>query len=58
MGQKNLVSTNTRRERIEMVDWADSELSVSKQAEPLSLKRPSLCYKPIQPYLEEVSIKH
>jgi len=41
-----------------MVDWSDSELSITKQAELLSLNRSSLYYKPVQPSSEDVAMKH
>jgi len=42
-----------------MVDWdEDRELPITHQTELLSLNRSSLYYKPVQPSLEEVAIKH
>jgi putative transposase len=41
-----------------MVDWEDTELSIKKQAELLSLNRSSLYYKPREPSPEELRIKH
>lgn len=41
-----------------MVDWSDSELPITKQAELLSLNRSSLYYKPVQPSPEDVAMKH
>src|SRR5699024_6957357 len=56
--KKNLASTTTRRERMEMVDWGNPELPISQQAELLGINRSSLYYKPVQPSPEEVAIKH
>ncbi|TRM11447.1 IS3 family transposase [Lentibacillus cibarius] len=56
--KKNLASTTTRQERMEMVDWADSELSISDQAKLLGINRSSLYYKPVQPSQEEVNLKN
>lgn len=58
MAQKNLASTTTRQERVNMIEWQDSELSITKQAELLSLNRSSLYYKPVGPSAEDVAIKH
>lgn len=41
-----------------MIEWQDSELSITKQAELLSLNRSSLYYKPVGPSAEDVAIKH
>lgn len=41
-----------------MVEWQDSELPITKQAELLGLNRSSLYYKPVEPSVEEVAIKH
>jgi putative transposase len=41
-----------------LLEREDSELSISKQAELLSLNRSSLYYKPKDPSIEEVMIKH
>jgi putative transposase len=43
---------------MEMVDWDDPEMPVSWQANLLGINRSSLYYKPVQPSLEEVTIKH
>ncbi|MCU9602312.1 IS3 family transposase [Pallidibacillus thermolactis] len=56
--KKNLASTTTRQERVNMIEWQDSELSITKQAELLSLNRSSLYYKPVGPSAEDVAIKH
>jgi len=56
--QKNLASTKIRQERIDMVEWTNSNFSISKQAELLGLNRSSLYYKPVPPSAEEVAIKH
>ena len=41
-----------------LIEWQDSELSITKQAELLSLNRSSLYYKPVGPSAEDVAIKH
>ena len=41
-----------------MVDWDDPEMPISWQANLLGINRSSLYYKPVQPSLEEVTIKH
>ncbi|MFC0613614.1 IS3 family transposase, partial [Scopulibacillus daqui] len=56
--KKNLASTTTRQERIDMVEWKDSELPITQQADLLSLNRSSLYYKPVDPSPEELTIKH
>ncbi|MDA3130317.1 IS3 family transposase [Aliibacillus thermotolerans] len=56
--KKNLASTTTRQERVNMIEWQDSELSITKQAELLRLNRSSLYYKPVGPSAEDVAIKH
>ncbi|WP_188883497.1 transposase, partial [Alicyclobacillus cellulosilyticus] len=45
--KKNLASTRTREERLEMVERDNSEIPLSTQAELLSLNRTSLYYKPV-----------
>ena len=44
--KKNLASTRTREERIEMIERDHPEILLSKKAELLSLNRTSLYYKP------------
>lgn len=41
-----------------MVDWEHRDLSIVLQADLLSINRTSLYYKPIEPSLEEIVIKH
>lgn len=41
-----------------MVEWQDSGLPITKQAEQLGFNRPSLYYKPVEPSAEEGAIKH
>jgi len=43
---------------MEMVDWSDSKLPITKQAELLSINRSSLYYKPAQSSPEDVAMKH
>ncbi|MFK3988522.1 IS3 family transposase [Exiguobacterium mexicanum] len=56
--KKNLASTTIRQERVEMMEWGDSKLPVSQQADLLGLNRSSLYYRPVAPSPEEVAIKH
>ncbi|WP_201450096.1 IS3 family transposase [Pontibacillus sp. HMF3514] len=55
--KKNL-ALKTRAERVSMIDWEGSDLSIKAQAELLSLNRTSLYYKPVEPSPEELMIKH
>src|SRR5690606_8150408 len=48
----------TRDERLNMIEWEDSELPIKTQADLLSLNRSSLYYKSVEPSPEEVWIKH
>lgn len=48
----------TRDERVELIEWSNSDLSVKTQAELLSLNRTSLYYKPVEPSPEEIAIKN
>ncbi|WP_080872580.1 hypothetical protein [Oceanobacillus timonensis] len=48
----------TKKERMELVDWNDGELSISEQAKLLGINRSSLYYKPVLPSAEEVAMKH
>lgn len=41
-----------------MMEWGDSKLPVSQQADLLGLNRSSLYYRPVAPSPEEVAIKH
>ncbi|WP_343273320.1 hypothetical protein [Lentibacillus songyuanensis] len=47
--KKNLASTMTKKERMELVEWNNAELSISEQAELLGINRSSLYYKPVLP---------
>jgi putative transposase len=55
---KKKVSDLTRTERLSLLDFHDSELSVKAQAELLGLNRSSLYYKPVAPSPEELALKH
>jgi putative transposase len=48
----------SRDERRELVEWEHGELSVSAQAQLLSLNRTSLYYQPVPPSAEEIALKH
>lgn len=48
----------TREQRLAMLDWQSTELSLTTQADLLSLNRSSLYYKPVPPSPEEIRIKH
>lgn len=41
-----------------MIDWEDTELPITTQAELLAVNRTSLYYKPVAPSPEEVMSKH
>ncbi len=41
-----------------LVDWENPELTLKTQAELLSINRSNLYYKPVEPSLEEITIKH
>ena len=41
-----------------MIEWHQSNLAVSTQAELLSLNRSGLYYQPVAPSAEEVALKH
>ncbi len=56
--KKNLEWSLAREERVALVDRARSELSLSLQADLLSLSRASLYYQPRPPSAEEVRLKH
>ncbi len=53
--KKNLESTMTKKERMELVDWNAGELSISEQ---VKLLRSSFYYKPVLPSAEEVGVNH
>lgn len=56
--KKNLASTLTRVERVNLVERERAALSLKEQADLLSLSRRSLYYKALPPSAEEVRIKH
>lgn len=49
---------HSRPQRLGMLDWEDSNLSLSVQAQLLGIGRSSLYYCPVGPSPEEVAIKH
>ena len=55
--KKNLASELCTSQRHQMVDFGNTELPVSKQAELLGLNRTSLYYRPVPPSREELDIK-
>lgn len=57
-GLKKNLALKTRKERLDLLDWEDSELPIKTQAELLNLNRTSLYYKPVEPSPEELIIKH
>jgi putative transposase len=56
--KKNLASTLTRVERCALVERQADAVTLTDQADLLSLSRRSLYYQPIPPAAEEVAIKH
>jgi putative transposase len=56
--KKNLATDQTREQRLSMLDWQNVEVSLTAQADILSLNRSSLYYKPVPPSSEEVHLKH
>ncbi|MBD0384924.1 IS3 family transposase [Paenibacillus sp. WST5] len=56
--KKNLASEMPREQRVELLEWQESEFPITVQAELLSLNRSSLYYKPIPPSPEELRLKH
>jgi len=56
--KKKLVSSHNRAQRLCMIDWDDSDLSLSVQAQLLGISRSSLYYRPVGASLEEIAIKH
>lgn len=48
----------SRGERVGLVERGSGELSLSVQAELLGLNRSGLYYRPIEPSLEEIALKH
>lgn len=55
--KKNL-EWNSRPERMGWIEFEDSELTVSKQAELVGVSRASVYYQPRPPSVEEIAIKH
>lgn len=56
--KKNLGATLPRYERLALVEREQPELSLTTQAELLSLSRASLYYQPMGPSAKEIAIKH
>jgi putative transposase len=48
----------SRQERLALLDWDDSSLPITSQAELLNLNRSGLYYRPLAPSPEEVALKH
>jgi len=55
--KKNLASSKSREDRMKMIDREEKKLSITKQAELLSINRTSLYYKPVPANDEEYLIK-
>lgn len=55
--KKNLAASNSREDRINMVDRSDMKLSITKQSELLGINRTSIYYKPVLACDEEYSTK-
>lgn len=55
--KKNGATCLDREERGEMIDWKSGELSISAQAQLLSLNRTSFDYQPAPPSAEEIALK-
>lgn len=55
--KKNLGDSKSREDRMSLLDRNNKKLSISKQAELLSLNRTSLYYKPVPISKEELQIK-
>ncbi len=53
-----MASTWSRADRVSLIDWSGEGLSITAQAELLSLNRTSLYYQPVPVSAEEVAIKH
>ena len=56
--KKNLASTLTRAERMQLLDRPAADVTLREQADLLTLNRRSLYYQPTPPTAEEVGIKH
>jgi len=55
--KKNLASSKSREDRMKMIDRNEKKLSITRQAELLSLNRTSVYYKPAPVNEEEYLIK-
>ena len=55
--KKNLADSNSREDRMKMIDRDNKRLSISRQAKLLGLNRTSIYYKPVQVSDEEYRIK-
>jgi putative transposase len=55
--KKNLAESKSREDRINLIDRDDKKLSISKQADLLSINRTSLYYRPVSISAEELRIK-
>lgn len=56
--KKNLASTQSRSERLALLEWESTPIPLSVQADLLSVSRSSLYYQPKAPEPQEVAIKH
>jgi putative transposase len=56
--KKKLVSSASRNERRELVEWESDEISISRQTELLSLNRSSLYYQPVGANATTVKLRH
>lgn len=55
--KKNLACSNSRQERMKMIEKGDPKLSITRQAELLDINRTSLYYRPVPISQEELDIK-
>ena len=55
--KKNLADSNSREDRMKMIDREEKKLSIKRQAELLGINRTSLYYKPVPVTDEEYLIK-
>jgi putative transposase len=55
--KKNLAASNSREDRMKMIDRNNKRLSISRQAKLLGLNRTSIYYKPVQVSDEEYRLK-
>jgi putative transposase len=56
--KKKVVTCLKRDERVELIERAKEELSLSMQAQLLGVNRTSLYYQPVSPSEAEVALKH